>query len=124
MPSRDYPDLPLETGHDLGFWTAQARAGPRRPAQAAGLRATCTWLDMPMPGRRESRRPGIALKVSRGRYVLIWFTKLPPAGPGQFAAQIFTVVVRGSYPGLTIRSRPVREARGGCGSAIVSSSCS
>ena len=37
-----------------------------------------------------------AAHVARGRYVLIWFTKLPPAGSGQFAAQIFTVVVRGS----------------------------
>jgi putative peptide zinc metalloprotease protein len=37
-----------------------------------------------------------AAHVARGRYVLIWFTKLPPAGAGQFAAQIFTVVVRGS----------------------------
>jgi hypothetical protein len=120
MRSRDYPDLHPRNGLRPGVLDrADAQA-----AGAGGLRAAGTWLDMPMPGRRESRRPGIALKVSRGRYVLIWFTKLPPAGPGQFAAQIFTVVVRGSYPGLTIRSRPVREARGGCGSAIVSSSCS
>jgi putative peptide zinc metalloprotease protein len=34
-------------------------------------------------------------KSVRGRYVLIWFTKLPPVGPGKFQAQIFTVVVRG-----------------------------
>jgi hypothetical protein len=27
--------------------------------------------------------------------VLIWFTKLPPAGSGQFAAEIFSIVVRG-----------------------------
>ena len=33
-----------------------------------------------------------------GRYVLIWFTKLPPAGPGRFAAQIFNVTVRGWRP--------------------------
>ena len=32
---------------------------------------------------------------ARGRYVLIWFTKLPPAGSGQFAAEIFSIVVRG-----------------------------
>ena len=32
----------------------------------------------------------------RGRYVLIWFTKLPPAGSGRFQAQIFNIVVRGS----------------------------
>jgi hypothetical protein len=31
-----------------------------------------------------------------GRYVLIWFTKLPPLGPGKFEAEIFNVVVRGS----------------------------
>jgi putative peptide zinc metalloprotease protein len=37
-----------------------------------------------------------AARVTTGRYVLIWFTKLPPAGAGQFAAEIFTVVVRGS----------------------------
>jgi putative peptide zinc metalloprotease protein len=32
---------------------------------------------------------------AEGRYVLIWFTRLPPAGPGRFAAQIFNVTVRG-----------------------------
>ena len=37
-----------------------------------------------------------AARVARGRYVLIWLTKLPPAGTGQFAAEIFTIVVRGS----------------------------
>jgi hypothetical protein len=31
-----------------------------------------------------------------GRYVLIWFTKLPPMGAGKFEAEIFNVVVRGS----------------------------
>jgi putative peptide zinc metalloprotease protein len=34
--------------------------------------------------------------TARGRYVLIWLTKLPPAGPGKFNAEIFNVVVRGS----------------------------
>ncbi len=32
---------------------------------------------------------------ARGRYVLIWFTRLPPAGPGKFQAQIFNIIVRG-----------------------------
>jgi hypothetical protein len=36
-----------------------------------------------------------ARRSARGRYVLIWFTKLPPAGSGQFAAEIFSIVVRG-----------------------------
>jgi len=30
-----------------------------------------------------------------GRYLLIWFTKLPPTGPGRYQAQISNVVVRG-----------------------------
>jgi len=32
----------------------------------------------------------------QGRYVLIWFTKLPPAAQGGFQAQVFNVVIRGS----------------------------
>ena len=31
----------------------------------------------------------------RGRYVLVWFTKLPPAGTDKFYAEIFNIVVRG-----------------------------
>ena len=33
---------------------------------------------------------------AQGRYVLIWFTKLPPAAEGGFQAQIFNIVIRGS----------------------------
>lgn len=33
--------------------------------------------------------------AARGRYVLIWLTKLPSAGSGQFHAEIFNIVVRG-----------------------------
>ena len=35
-----------------------------------------------------------------GRYVLIWFTKLPPQSAGstsQFQAKIYNVIVRGSH---------------------------
>ncbi|HLK78688.1 MAG TPA: hypothetical protein VKU77_34185 [Streptosporangiaceae bacterium] len=32
---------------------------------------------------------------ARGRYVLIWFTKLPPAGDGRFEAEIFGVTIKG-----------------------------
>jgi serine/threonine protein kinase len=35
--------------------------------------------------------------TATGRYVLIWFTKLPPWTDGRFQAQIYNVVVRGSY---------------------------
>jgi hypothetical protein len=36
-----------------------------------------------------------AVRAARGRYVLIWFTKLPPLGSHRFAAEIFNIVVRG-----------------------------
>ena len=34
-------------------------------------------------------------RSAKGRYVLIWFTKLPALGSGRFGAEIFNVVVRG-----------------------------
>ncbi len=34
-------------------------------------------------------------KSVQGRYLLIWFTKLPPVGPGKYQAQIFNIVLRG-----------------------------
>lgn len=33
---------------------------------------------------------------ARGRYVLIWFTRLPPAGPDRFQAEVYGITVRGS----------------------------
>jgi putative peptide zinc metalloprotease protein len=36
-----------------------------------------------------------AARSGPGRYLLIWFTKLPPAGPGRFQAQIFNITIRG-----------------------------
>jgi putative peptide zinc metalloprotease protein len=38
-------------------------------------------------------------RSSRGRYVLIWFTKLPPAGLGRFQAQILNISIRGMARG-------------------------
>jgi hypothetical protein len=37
-----------------------------------------------------------ASSTAKGRYVLIWFTKLPPNNAGQFQAFVYNVVVRGS----------------------------
>ena len=37
--------------------------------------------------------------TATGRYVLIWFTKLPPDVHGGYAAQIYNIVIRGSHPG-------------------------
>jgi len=33
---------------------------------------------------------------ARGRYLLIWFTRLPPVGPGRFQAEIYGITARGS----------------------------
>jgi putative peptide zinc metalloprotease protein len=33
---------------------------------------------------------------ARGRYLLIWFTRLPPVGPDRFQAEIYGITVRGS----------------------------
>jgi putative peptide zinc metalloprotease protein len=37
-----------------------------------------------------------ATRAVRARYVLIWFTKLPPVTPGKYQAQIFSIVFHGS----------------------------
>ncbi len=37
-----------------------------------------------------------ATRSVRARYVLIWFTKLPPVSPGKYQAQIFSIMVHGS----------------------------
>jgi putative peptide zinc metalloprotease protein len=34
-----------------------------------------------------------------GRYVLIWFTKLPPDGRAEYAARIYDIVIHGTHPG-------------------------
>jgi hypothetical protein len=36
-----------------------------------------------------------ATRAVQGRYVLIWFTRLPPVSPGKYQAQISNVTVRG-----------------------------
>jgi hypothetical protein len=36
-----------------------------------------------------------ATRAVRGRYVLIWFTQLPPVSPGKYQAQISSITVRG-----------------------------
>jgi putative peptide zinc metalloprotease protein len=38
-----------------------------------------------------------AIRSVRARYVLIWFTRLPPVSPGTYQAQIFSIVFHGSH---------------------------
>jgi putative peptide zinc metalloprotease protein len=42
------------------------------------------------------RHSFLAAGSAWGRYVLVWFTKLPPTGLGRFQAQIFGITVRGT----------------------------
>jgi hypothetical protein len=59
------------------------------PTALAAFRTVATARDVGGSHIFRSARP------ARGRYVLIWFTKLPPAGPGKFQAAIYSIVVRG-----------------------------
>jgi putative peptide zinc metalloprotease protein len=43
-----------------------------------------------------------------GRYVLIWFTRLPRDGHTGYAARIYTIIIRGSHPGRA-RHGPIRS---------------
>jgi hypothetical protein len=59
------------------------------PSALAAFRTVATAHDV---GGRHTFK---ITKRTRGRYVLIWFTRLPPAGPGRFQAEIFSIAVRG-----------------------------
>jgi hypothetical protein len=61
----------------------------------------------PTPGADVSTEVGTAYGIggthtfrsaspAAGRYVLIWFRKLPPLGAGKYGAEISNIVVRGS----------------------------
>ena len=73
-------DVTVEAGNDDAF-AAATLATFTTVARAHGIGGTHTFR---------------AIRPVTGRYVLIWFTKLPPAGSGRFAAEIFNIVVRGS----------------------------
>jgi putative peptide zinc metalloprotease protein len=72
-------DVSIEVGDDDTL-AAATLATFRTVAKADGIGGTHTF---------RADRP------ATGRYVLIWFTKLPRAGSGRFGAEIFNVVVRG-----------------------------
>ena len=47
-----------------------------------------------------------ATRAARGRYVLIWFTRLPAVTPGKYQAQIFSITFRGWHPKSPARPSP------------------
>jgi hypothetical protein len=72
-------DVAIEVGND-GTLAASTLPSFTTVAAADGVGGTHTF---------RITRP------ARGRYLLIWFTKLPPTSPGRYQAQISNVVVRG-----------------------------
>jgi putative peptide zinc metalloprotease protein len=72
-------DVSIEVGNHDALTTATLSTF-RTVARADDIGGTYTFT---------ARHP------ARGRYLLVWFTKLPPAGSGRFAAKIFNIVVRG-----------------------------
>ena len=47
--------------------------------------------------------------AARGRYVLIWFTRLPPDSPGKYQVSVYGVTVYGTKRTLSSRSAEVIE---------------
>jgi putative peptide zinc metalloprotease protein len=97
--------LILDMGQQVTISSVTVTFGPRRGADvsieagnddtlaAATLSTFRTVAKADGIGGRYTFR---AARPAKGRYVLIWFTKLPPAGSGRFGAEIFNVIVRGS----------------------------
>ena len=88
-------DVEIEVGDD-GTLAASALPAFTTVAAADGVGGTHTFR---------------AARAVSGRYVLIWFTKLPPDGPGRFQGKIFNVVIHGSpqpgsAPGTVISDLP------------------
>ncbi len=55
---------------------------------------------------------GVRLTVPvRARYVLIWFTALPPAGSGTFQASVYNVTVLGVKPSLSGKTPSMASSR-------------
>jgi hypothetical protein len=76
-------DVAIKIGND-GSRTAASLATFRTVAQAANLGGTHTFVSQ---------------STVAGRYVLIWFTRLPPQANGpknHYEAEIFNVIVKGS----------------------------
>ncbi len=69
------------------------RAGNDATLAASALPSFTTVATADGVGGRHTFK---ATRSVRVRYVLIWFTKLPPVSPGKYQAQIFSIVFHGS----------------------------
>jgi hypothetical protein len=96
--------LILDMGHQVRIVTVTVTFGPARGADvsvevgnhdALAAATLSTFRTVAKADDIGGTYTFTAASPAQGRYVLIWFTKLPPAGFGRFAAEIFNIVVRG-----------------------------
>ncbi len=91
--------LLLDMGHRVTVDKVRIRLGA---ARGAHFQIRVGWgHGLPrLPVAARSAGPGGVIKLplsspAHGRYVLVWFTKLPPDPAGTFQVRVFNVVVRG-----------------------------
>ncbi len=96
--------LILDMGHQVRIGSVTVTFGPARGAgvsvevgnhDALAAATLSTFRTVAKADDVGGTYTFTAARPAPGRYVLIWFTKLPPAGFGRFAAEIFNIVVRG-----------------------------
>jgi transcriptional regulator with XRE-family HTH domain len=91
--------LLLDMGHPVTLTSAQISLGPARGASLqVRVGATPALAAMPPVAHTVNTGGVVRLEPARpahGRYVLIWFTKLPPDHAGTFRASVYHVSLQG-----------------------------
>jgi transcriptional regulator with XRE-family HTH domain len=110
--------LLLDMGHVVTITGAEVTLGPASGAalqMRTGDTPSLAHLTPVAITTNASGAMGVRLTVPvRARYVLIWFTALPPGGPGAFQASVYNVTVLGvklSLSGKTPSMASSRTAR-------------
>ena len=91
--------LLLDMGHQVTVDKVRVRLGPEPGAQFQ-IRVGSARSLAGLPVVAQSAGPGGVIKLplaspAHGRYVLVWFTQLPPDPAGTFQVRVFNVAVRG-----------------------------
>jgi hypothetical protein len=91
--------LLIDMGHPVTITSARIMLGNARGADLQVLTGSAPVLARMRRQARASNAGGaIHLSLARpgrARYVLIWFTRLPPASPGKFQASVYSVRLQG-----------------------------
>jgi transcriptional regulator with XRE-family HTH domain len=92
--------LLLDMGHVITLTSAEVTLGPVRGASFQ-LRAgdTASLADLSEVAVAADARGPLGVRLTapvQARYVLIWFTALPPAGAGTYQASVYNVTVLGA----------------------------